>query len=383
MAQTNLDVVTGSRLEQALSENWDAMKTWVLSNIDNSNLMTQIKGKLDTANRQIIGTTGTAKADALVTAVDAMVRAFTDRGINMSGITTAQFAQCIASLSNASGCYILDTDGLRWTAASWASERERLGHDPATRRGILLDNPDHPFLIASKHYGTSMFGTYNHTIPNLQAFTNGVAGEPRSGEYNSRKIMAATNPENCKPQYKVTYFDGMTENDLVDKDVVFFPSQSTLTTWANSMGLGKMQTIGESMIYCYPHTTDGKWVAQYCKTGVTTIQFANREAMVPYADNYGMVGCTALELCYAHHEYEGDTTHWRLGSLFELMMCYLNRYDINACRVAMGEQNIPSAESWSCLQYGNNNEYYLSLGTGASGNYAKNNKYYVLPIASN
>ena len=83
-------------VNDAIAEAWDAMKVWVNTNVDQSNIMTVVKGFLDTANRQVIGTTGTEKAQAIVASVDAMVQAFTEAGISMQGITTAQFAQCIA-----------------------------------------------------------------------------------------------------------------------------------------------------------------------------------------------------------------------------------------------------------------------------------------------
>ena len=382
-SNVSMDVVTGRRLDEALSRIWNALPALIAHNVDVSAIVTNAKAYCDSANRQVIGTTITEKTQALDASVRAMVQAFEEAGLSMTGITTAQFAQCIAALSNTSGCYWLDVNGIRWTAATWAAERERLGHDPALRAGILVDNPDHPFLVASKHYGQTMFGTYNHTIPNLQAFTGGVAGEPKSGEYNSWKIMAATNPENCRADRKVTYFAGMDDTDLVNKDVVFFPDEATLNSWAAEMGLGIMQAIGESMIYAVPHaTTANAWVLKYCRQGTTTIQFQNREAVAPYTDSYGMVGCTALELCYAHREHEGDTTHWRLGSLFEYLLCYLNKAAIDECRIAGGEQPLPASEVWSCFQNGNGAEYYLSLATGAYGNGYKYNRYYVVPLAS-
>ena len=109
----------------AIAEAWGAMKVWVNTNVDQSNIMTVVKGFLDAANRQVIGTTATEKAQAIAASVDAMVQAFTEAGISMQNITTAQFAQCIASLAVNSGVWIQDTDGVLWTAASWAHAKEQ------------------------------------------------------------------------------------------------------------------------------------------------------------------------------------------------------------------------------------------------------------------
>ena len=374
-------------VNDAIAEAWDAMKVWVNTNVDQSNIMTVVKGFLDTANRQVIGTTGTEKAQAIVASVDAMVQAFTEAGISMQGITTAQFAQCIASLAVNSGVWIQDTDGVLWTAASWAHAKEQGGGvDPAQRQGIFIKAVNAEFLIASKNYGTMQFGTYGHTIPNLEAMVGGSAGTPYSGEYNSRKILAATDPDECITcGYGRNYFAGMTDNDLVGYDLVLFPDEATLTSWANSMGMATMVTIGQTMIYAIPHadyTEQNHYYVLKYFNGTSSISFANREAKAPYTDNYGQIGCTALRAAMSHREYNDDPMFWRLSCIFEILLKYLNKAAIDECRAALGEQPLPSAQEWSDIQNNVNSEYYLSL---ADGSYNSSNKfilYWVVPVAS-
>lgn len=371
----------------AIYEAWNAMKQWVETNVDTSNIMIVVKGFLDAANRQIIGTTATEKAQAISASVDAMVAAFTDAGIDMNGITTAQFAQCISSLAVNSGVWIKDTDGVLWTAASWAHAKEQHGGvNPATPQGIWLKAPNAELLIASKNYGPLQFGTYGHTIPNLRGMSAGSAGPPYNGEYNSRKILAATDPDVCNSiGFATTYFDGMTENDLIGKDLVFFPDQKTLTNWATALGLPTMLTISTAMIYAIPHANyteqDHYYVLKYFN-GTTSISFANREAIAPYTDNYGQLGCTALKAALQHKEYEGDPMFWRLSSIYEILLKYLNKAAINACRDALGEPSLPSAYEWSGIQYNGGSEYYLSLAGGSYDANLKNFQYWVVPAAS-
>lgn len=122
-----------------------------------------------------------------------------------------------------------------------------------------------------------MYGTYNHTVPNLEAMNGGIAGTPKDGTYNSRKTMAATNPDNCWDEYKLEYFEGMGYPDVNGKDVVFFPNEATLTSWANTMGLSNMLALGANIIYAYPHAdyTEAQhyWVLKYHPLGVTSVQF--------------------------------------------------------------------------------------------------------------
>ena len=374
-------------VNDAISASWDAMKTWVETNVDTSNIMTVVKGFLDAANRQVIGTTATEKAQAIAASVDAMVQAFTQAGIAMQGITTAQFAECIASIAVNTGVWIKDTDGVLWTAASWAHAKEEGGGvNPATPQGIWLKAINAELLIASKNYGPMQFGTYGHTLPNLQGMSGGSAGEPYNGEYNSRKILAATDPDTCiECGFGINYFSGMTDNDLVDVDLVLFPDEATLISWANTMGLPTMLTIGTKMIYAIPHAdyspTNHLYVLKYFN-GSTGISFANREAQVPYTDSYGQIGCTALKSAMTHTEYDGDPMFWRLSVIYEILLIYLNRDAINECRAALGEQPIPSAPAWSGIQSSSNTEYYLGLSSGSYNNNLKCSQYWVVPVAS-
>ena len=374
-------------VNDATAEAWEAMKVWVETNVDKSNIMTVVKGFLDAANRQVIGTTGTEKAQAIAASVDAMVQAFTQAGIAMTGITTAQFAECIATIAANTGVWIKDTDGVLWTAASWAHAKEQGGGvDPAQRQGIFIKAVNAEFLIASKNYGTMQFGTFNHTIPNLEAMAGGSAGTPYSGEYNSRKILAATDPDECIAcGYGRSYFAGMTDNDLVGYDLVLFPDEATLMSWANSMGLATMVTIGQTMIYAIPHadyTAQNHYYVLKYFNGTNSISFANREAKAPYTDNYGQTGCTALKAAMSHTEYTGDPMFWRLSAIYETVLKYLNRDAINACRSALGEQPLPSANEWSCIQLNSNSEYYLDLATGSYSTGGKFSLCWVVPVAS-
>lgn len=374
-------------VNDAIAEAWDAMKVWVETNVDTSNIMTVVKGFLDAANRQVIGTTATEKAQAIAASVDAMVQAFTEAGISMQGITTAQFAQCIASLAVNSGVWIQDTDGVLWTAASWAHAKEQGGGvDPAQRQGIFIKAVNAEFLIASKNYGTMQFGTFEHMIPNLEEMVRGIAGTPYNGEYNARKILAATDPDACDELgFAVTYFQGMTDLDLVDKDLVFFPDQTTLTNWAIEMGMETMVTIGQTMLYAIPHAnyteSNHLYILKYFN-GQNSISFADREAQVPYTDDNGQIGCTALRAAMSHREYYDDPMFWRLSSIFEILLKYLNKAAIDECRAALGEQPLPSANEWSDIQSNYVRMYILSLADGSLNIAQKGVRYWVVPVAS-
>lgn len=372
---------------------FEKMQIWVTQHADELDVVKHIGNLINAANRVASDSRPVAtRAQSLVASIDAIVAAMTECGVDMEGVTTAQIAQFITTIADGAGTWIEDADGVLWTAASWAYEKQQAGGvDPAVFQGIVLTNSEHEIYIASRNYGPMQFGTSGHTIPSLQATSGGPSGTPVDGEYNGRMILAATNPDALRPfGWAIDYFDGLKRTDLVGNDglkvnVVFFPDQATLTSWATGLGLYEMSAIGQAMIYAIPNDannpTNGYYTLKYFN-GSTSISFANREAVAPYTDNYGQVGCTAANACVEHKEYPEDPLFWRNGSLFECLMMIMNKNDINTCRAALGQTALPSGYVWTGLQFSSGNEYSFSLADGSWNNYNKGNSYYVVPVAS-
>ena len=380
-------------VQDAVVEAFEKMQIWVTQHADELDVMKHIGNLINAANRVASDSRPVAtRAQSLVASIDAIVAAMTECGVDMEGVTTAQIAQFITTIADGAGTWIEDADGVLWTAASWAYEKQQAGGvDPAVFQGIVLTNSEHEIYIASRNYGPMQFGTYGHTIPSLQATSGGPSGTPVDGEYNGRMILAATNPDALRPfGWAIDYFEGLKRTDLVGNDglkvnVVFFPDQATLTSWATGLGLNEMLSIGQSMIYAIPNDannpTNGYYTLKYFN-GSTSISFANREAVAPYTDNYGQIGCTAANACVEHKEYPEDPLFWRNGSLFECLMMIMNKKDINACRAAIGQTALPSGDVWTGIQHTNYHEYCFSLADGSwNGNY-KNGSSNVVPVAS-
>lgn len=380
-------------VNDAVAFAFEKMQTWVTQHADELDVMKHIGNLLNAANRVASDTRPVAtRAQALVASIDAIVAAMTECGVDMEGVTTAQIAQFITTIADNAGTWIEDSDSVLWTAASWAYEKQQAGGvDPATLQGIVLTNSEHEIYIASRNYGPMQFGTYGHTIPNLQAVSGGPSGTPVDGEYNGRMILAATNPDALRPfGWAIDYFEGLKRTDLVGNEglkvnVVFFPDQETLTAWATGLGLYEMSAIGQTMIYAIPNDANNPDNGYYTIkkfSGTNSIAFAVIENIVPYTDNYGQVGCTAANACVEHKEYPEDPLFWRNGSLFELLMMIMNKKDINACRAALGQIALPSGYVWAGLQSSSSGEYVFNLADGSWSNHNKSNSYYVVPVAS-
>ncbi len=380
-------------VQDAVVEAFEKMQIWVQNNTDKLEVMRHVGNLLNRANRvSSDNRTVSERAQSLVASIDAIVAAMTECGVDMEGVTTAQIAQFITTIADGAGTWIEDSDGVLWTAASWAYEKQQAGGvDPATLQGIVLTNSEHEIYIASRNYGPMQFGTYGHTIPSLQATSGGPSGTPVDGEYNGRMILAATNPDALRPfGWAIDYFEGLKRTDLVGNDglkvnVVFFPDQATLTSWATGLGLYEMLAIGQTMIYAIPNDandpTNGYYTLKYFN-GSNSISFANREAIAPYTDNYGQVGSTAANACVAHKEYTGDPLFWRNPSLFECLMMIMNKDDINTCRAALGQTALPSGSVWTGIQYNSNGEYYFNLADRSWNNGNNYSSYNVVPVAS-
>ena len=368
-------------VNDAVVEAFEKMQIWVTTHADQLEYVQHIGTILNSANRiSTDSRTVTERAQAVLASINAIVQAMISAGVDMQGVTTSEIAQYINGIASNSGIWIEDANGQRWTAASWAAAKEQAGGvDPAPFQGILLMNSDHEFYVASRNYGPMQWGTYNHTVPNMQS---GTITSPMDGERNARKLLAATDPDKLRPWgWAIDYFEGMKRTDVLGKDCIFFPNQATLTAWATDLGLYEMLAIGSSVIYAIPHADEGYWVLKYFN-GSTSISFGNREAVAPYTDNYGQIGSTIMECCVTHKENQDDPLFWRGPSLYECLMMCMNRNAINACRSALGQTVLPSGAVWTVIQYSNNSAYYFGLADGSCTYSNKNNNYNVVPVAS-
>lgn len=382
-----IDIVTGERLEQSQTELWQAMKTWVLDNIDNSNLMTLIKETLDEANREVYGTTGTAKADLIKTSVQAMTQAFEDAGFDMEGVTTQQFAALIGQISSVNGTYILDSDGVRWTAGAWSTA---VSHkDPV---GVLITSAKDNIIVShqvlpeqSSIDATRQWGTYNQTVAPMVGFTS-INAEPYSGLMNTIHLMCWGNPDimiEVPNDYTMKGSSTMTKEEVLSKELIWFDSASALndilTPWATAQGTASMADLRTKAFVIPTDSTMTSWNVYYY-SGTTSIAFGTRMTGVPKADTQGVTGVPAARSCFRYKAYAEDTRQWYLPSVYELFMIYLNKPYIDECMTALGAEQLKLDNYWSSVQNGTNYAFALSLSSGMANYYPKNSSYRVRAV---
>lgn len=380
--QVVLNVVTDEKLEQALTEQWASFKTWVESNIDNSNLMGIVKTYLDQANREVIGTTGTAKAQAINTAVIAMVQAFENAGIDMTGVTTAQFAGIIDSLVGNSGVYILDKNGLYWTAADWGTTTEHadaVGVAIKTTNGTIVVS--HKVLPECSDVNEIMqWGTFQFDVQPTSVFSS-INAEPFSGLMDTIHELCFANPNiliaNAN-QWTMQGSSVMTKEQVKVKELIYFTSPSDyndiLIPWATAQGLPAMLEIGATKTFAIPNDAQATSYKIYYFSGTTSIAFTQRTATSPMTDRYGQIGCNPARRCYLYKAYTGDTHQWYTPSVYEIFMIYLNIDAVNICLTTLETGQIPrdGTYTWSCIQNGSLNAYYINMLSGSFINYGKN-----------
>jgi len=365
-----LNAVTVSKLDEFGSQLWDAMKEYIVSHEDTSNLMIQIKSKLDQANREVIGTTGTQKADAIKDGVYQMVLAFEDCGIDMTNIKTSQFSSIIREFTKITGVFILDENNKQWSSGEWEeASTKQVMPNPVGILVVLADNE----IIISLDYVFKQWGTYGSTIPILDGYAGGIAGTPKSGFKNTKRILAYADPGTLRnSSISIDYFNGMTESDVTNKDIVFFPDDTSLTTWAASVGNAGMARLGQEKYYCIPHAEAGYWIVKYYTGTASSITFGNRITKTPLIDTQSIIGSPSAKWCWDYKAYDGDTHQWYEPSVFELGVMYLNRDEIDKCLIVLGKERLyTSSYHWSSLQFNNSYAYFVSLSSGEVNNYYK------------
>lgn len=97
------------------------------------------------------------------------------------------------------------------------------------------------------------YGTYSHTVPNLQPMASGIAGTPTDGTYNSRKTMASTTPQYVRSEFRVNYHPGLGMDEVKNKDIVFFESEQQMRDWEVEIGQPQLMALGTDIVYAYPY----------------------------------------------------------------------------------------------------------------------------------
>lgn len=382
MANENpiLNVVTGEQLDEMMTRCWQAMKAWVTTNIDNSNLMTQVKETLDECNREVIGTTATAKVEAVLNSINAIATALRNAGATVTDDTTlAEFAQLVSTIGTHSyEVCLLGKSGTHYSAGEWQQYIDEHGTTPEPAQPAII-TPYQSFvigvpLVAGTAYTAKQWANTTDLVPGLYAQSVGSFLDVLQNSLifesyeNTRRILLFYNPEKLP---HANYDPSDMDKDYSKYGCVRFASKA-------EMEASGIHLMYDQQVYIVTNDeTDSSADQSYYWDGVQYV----RRFQVPRTAN-NITGAPAAEFAWDYKAYEGDERQYTLPTTNHLLMMYVYYSQINTLLYASHHSPLPTGSSWTCQQNGANYAYYVAV---PSANVGSNNKYYtytVVPVAA-
>ena len=372
---TLLSVPTGAQLDDMLTRIWQAMKVWVTENIDQSDLMGQVKSILDACNREVIGTTATEKAEAILASINRIAVALRNSGAQITDETTLdQFAQLVYDVS-ARGYEVclLGKSGTHYSPAEWLTYVEEHGTAPEEATPAVF-TPYQSFVIAAGDFQGKQWG---NTIDLVQ----GLDDAQRSTFIDV--LQDSLNFHSLQNTYRMLLW----YNPEVLPHRNYDPSDPSINygsyacvrfaTKAEMLASG-LQLPYDMQVYIVTNDeSDSTTNQEYYWDGSA---YQKRFA-VPRIAN-GITGSPAAEFAWAHKAWDGDTRQWAMPTINHLLMMYVYMTEINTCLSVYNRSTLPTSSSWACQQYSAPNAWCATVPTGVVNNSTKNNRYAVVPVAA-
>ncbi len=373
-----VNVVTGEQLDEMMTRCWQAMKTWVTTNIDNSNLMTQVKETLDECNRDVIGTTATAKVDAVLNSINAIATALRNAGAVVTNETPlAEFATLVRQISTSGyEICILGKSGTHYSIEDWNEYIAQHGSEP--EEGVVaVITPFQSFVIGNppigQQYVTRQWGNTTDNVQGLYAnqtgsFINVLMNSLifRSLE-NTYRMLLWYNPEvlpHCN------YDPNDPDKDYGAYGCIRFANHAEMENSGQHLAF-------DQQVYIVTEDTDNTANVCYYWAGN---QYTKRFVVPRVANN--ITGSPAAEYAWDYKAWDGDTRQWALPTINHLLMMYVYYSQINAHLSILNHSTLPTGTSWSCQQYGAGTANYVAIPSANVNVSNKNNTCAVVPVAA-
>ena len=382
MANENpiVNVVTGEQLDEMMTRCWQAMKMWVTTNIDNSNLMTQVKETLDECNREVIGTTATAKVEAVLNSINAIATALRNAGATVTDDTTlAEFAQLVSTIGTHSyEVCLLGKSGTHYSAGEWQQYIDEHGTTPEPAQPAII-TPYQSFvigvpLVAGTAYTAKQWANTTDLVPGLYAQSVGSFLDVLQNSLifesyeNTRRILLFYNPEKLP---HTNYDPSDPDKDYSKYGCVRFASKA-------EMEASGIHLMYDQQVYIVTNDeTDNSADQSYYWDGVQYV----RRFQVPRTAN-NITGAPAAEFAWDYKAYEGDERQYTLPTTNHLLMMYVYYSQINTLLYASHHSTLPTGYSWTCQQNNANYAYYVAIPSAGVNDNGKNNTCTVVPVAA-
>ena len=375
-----VNVVTGEQLDEMMTRIWQAMKVWVTTNIDNSNLMTQIKQTLDECNREVIGTTATAKADAVLNSINAITEALRSAGAVIPDSTPlSEFATIVRQIS-ASGyeVCILGKSGTHYSTTEWSEYEKQHGTTPESGAVVAVITPFQSFVIGTPPTGsgyiTRAWGNTTDSVTGLYAsqtgsFINVLMNSLifRSLE-NTYRMLLWYDPEVL---LHINYDPNDPDKDYGEYACIRFATKAEMDA------SGQHLAYDQQVYIVTNDESDGSQNVAYYWSGNS---YAKRFVVPRSANN--ITGSPAAKYAWEYKAWENDARQWSLPTINHLLMMYVYYSQINACLSILNHSPLPTGNSWSCQQHGAPTANSVTVPSASVSNPSKNYTCAVVPVAA-
>lgn len=367
-------------VNDAIAAAWEKMKVWVETNIDDSNLMQVVKGMLDQANREVIGTTATAKAQAVLNSVNAIAVALQDAGAQMTDKTFAQFADIVRSMAATSyEVCILGKSGTHYTTNQWNDYIAEHGTTPE-EAVVAVITPYQSFVIAlppvetPQSYKSLQWGNTTDNVTGLYGQQVGSFLDVLQNNLNFKSIentwrmLLWYNPEKLPHR---NYDPSDPSIDYGSYGCVRFATKA-------EMEASGQHLMSDQQVYIVTNDESDNTTNQcYYWNGSA---YARRFVVPRFANN--ITGSPAAEYAWQYKAWNDDARQYALPTTNHLLMMYVYYSEINACLSTLNRSPLPTGYSWTCQQGNANNAYYVAIPTANVSSNNKNGTCAVLPVAA-
>ena len=369
-------------VNDAVANAYDKMKTWLTTNIDQLDYVKRILAEENSALRLPVPqqyASAYEAAEELNSIVQEIVSALEQSGYDMTGVKTEEFPLMILSALNDSGIRIVDANEDEWTAEEWQAYVTQHGEVPATPNLIAIHTTSGVFYTDIKFASSSVkWGTYNISVGNLNGYSGGFVGTPKSGFYNTRKLIAQFNPAVLLgTKYAIADGTIATKEQAAGADVLFFSTLQSLQDWGATIGAVGLSELGTAKMYAVDAGSN-TYQLYYYNGGGGSVSFGSVRT-VPYIDSQNITGVPAAEVCWnaAGNKTWNTQSIWYsyLPSVFELGLLFLNKDSIQAALALVSDSQFSTGTHWSALQANNTSAYYVELAAGTINNSAKSTAY--------
>ena len=358
----------------------NSVKEWTMTNVDKTDLVANIKAKLDLCNREVVGTTAAEKCQLLLTSINAITTALRNAGAVIADDTPfSQFAQLVSMIGTHSyKICLMGKSGTRYSAVEWQQYIDEHGTTPEPAQPAVI-TPYQSFviglpLVAGTGYSSRTWANTTDSVPGLYgaqtgSFLNVLMNSLIFESYeNTRRILLYYNPEKLP---HTNYDPSDPDKDYSEYGCVRFATKA-------EMEASGIHLMYDQQVYVVTNDeTDNTTNQAYYWNGVTYI----RRFVVPRVAN-NITGAPAAEFAWDYKAYDGDERQYTLPTINHLLMMYVYYPEINTLLSLLHRSTLPTGTTWTCQQSSASGAWCVTIpSAGVNGN-NKNNTYAVVPVAA-